>query len=82
MFIVGKERIPSRSLKWSFKCTVNLCHFEYLSLLHFSPIEKAGDIDKGAILSKPKFSKNRMQTKYRKSLANISPTPQNQTKQD
>ena len=47
------ERIPSRLLKWPFKCTVNFHHFEYLPLPHFFPTEKAGDIDKRAIFSKP-----------------------------
>ena len=36
MSVVGKEGLPSRQLKWSFKCTVNIYHFECLPLLHFS----------------------------------------------
>lgn len=61
---------------------MNLCHFEYLSLLHFSLTEKTGDNDKGAIISKPQFSKIKCRVSTKESFANTSLTAKNQKKQD
>lgn len=81
MSTVGKERIPTRLLKWSFKCTVNLYHFKYLPLPQFSRTEKSGE-RQGSHPFQTLISKNRTETKHQGPFANASPTPQNQVKQD